>query len=898
MLNLRNFRIRPRLMMATVGALALMIVFVTISLLSLTSISDKVDRIANNNIKTTELAVGMRTRALQIGTHVRTALLFEEIEKQVGEEKKVSADLIAYMESENQIGSTSVSASGKEVYDRIVLARKEAEGSSSRIFVLIKAGNRPEIEDHFFKDFLPKMQAWFDQTEEMVKLQKDNNIRDVAEIDTVKSRVQTTMLLLIGLAVIIMIPAGIWVTRQITGPLGTAVTVADAVAAGNLDNTIDVSGSDEAAHLMSALSRMQSDIKARSEAERKVANEALRIKVALDGTSNSVMVADPDGVIVYCNAAALEMMRLAEADIRKDLPAFRASSILGSNFDIYHKNKTHQRNMLAALKGVHRAQITVGGRAFKLVASPILNERNDRLGTVVEWTDRTAEVAVEDEVSTIISAAAAGDFSRRIDASEMTGFFRLISIGINDLLEVNGRALEEVGAMLTRLSQGDLTSKISTEYQGVLGRLKDDANVTVDNLQEIIFSIKSATDAINTAAQEIASGNQDLSGRTEQQASSLEETASSMDQLTSTVKQNADNARQANELADNAQRVAEKGGQVVGQVVETMGAIHQASTRISDIIGVIDGIAFQTNILALNAAVEAARAGEQGRGFAVVATEVRNLAQRSAAAAKEIKGLISDSVDKVQTGGRLVDQAGQTMSEVVASIQRVAKIMADISHASREQTAGIEQVGLSVSQMDEMTQQNAALVEQAAAAAESLEEQARNLAESVSVFRLSGGLMVQGQQEVAGLDFDGAIAAHGKWKQRLIDYVNCGGEQLDPVVVGRDDQCALGCWIHGDGRALRGNAKYTELKGEHAGFHRCAADVIRTQLAGNSEGALAQISGEFSNRSARVIGLLENMRGGGKSANPKQLAAAIPKSSSNVKMPALAAPDEDEWEEF
>jgi methyl-accepting chemotaxis protein len=224
--------------------------------------------------------------------------------------------------------------------------------------------------------------------------------------------------------------------------------------------------------------------------------------------------------------------------------------------------------------------------------------------------------------------------------------------------------------------------------------------------------------------------------------------------------------------------------------------------------------------------------------------------------------------------------------------------MSDISYASREQTAGIEQVGLAVSQMDEMTQQNAALVEQAAAAAESLEEQARSLAESVAVFRLSGGLVIQGQSDLSGLDFDGAISAHGKWKQRLLDYVAGGGEQLDPVVVGRDDQCALGCWIHGDGRALRGNAQYTELKGEHAGFHRCAADVIRTQLAGNSDGARAQISGEFSNRSARVIGLLESMRGGGKSAPPKQLAAAIPKSSSSVKMPALVAPDDDEWEEF
>ena len=272
----------------------------------------------------------------------------------------------------------------------------------------------------------------------------------------------------------------------------------------------------------------------------------------------------------------------------------------------------------------------------------------------------------------------------------------------------------------------------------MLGQLKDDANSTVDHLREIVGQIKDATDAINTAAKEIAMGNQDLSSRTEEQASSLEETASSMEELTSTVKQNADNARQANDLADGAQQVAERGGEVVGQVVETMSAIHQSSSKIADIIGVIDGIAFQTNILALNAAVEAARAGEQGRGFAVVATEVRNLAQRSAAAAKEIKGLISDSVDKVEAGNKLVDQAGRTMAEVVASIKRVARIMSDISGASREQTVGIEQVSLAVSQMDEVTQQNAALVEEAAAAAESLEEQAQTLAQVGSVFKVGG----------------------------------------------------------------------------------------------------------------------------------------------------------------
>jgi methyl-accepting chemotaxis protein len=287
------------------------------------------------------------------------------------------------------------------------------------------------------------------------------------------------------------------------------------------------------------------------------------------------------------------------------------------------------------------------------------------------------------------------------------------------------------------MADGDLTRSITTDYQGTFGQLKDDANTTVARLQEIVGQIKEATDLINTAAKEIASGNQDLSSRTEEQASSLEETASSMEQLTSTVKQNADNARQANELAGNAQQVAIKGGEVVGQVVDTMSAIHQSSSKIADIIGVIDGIAFQTNILALNAAVEAARAGEQGRGFAVVATEVRNLAQRSAAAAKEIKGLISDSVEKVETGNKLVDQAGRTMEEIVTSIKRVARIMGDISDASREQSSGIEQVSLAVSQMDEVTQQNAALVEEAAAAAESLEEQAHNLAQAVSVFSLA-----------------------------------------------------------------------------------------------------------------------------------------------------------------
>lgn len=287
------------------------------------------------------------------------------------------------------------------------------------------------------------------------------------------------------------------------------------------------------------------------------------------------------------------------------------------------------------------------------------------------------------------------------------------------------------------IASGDLSYKIEVGRSDEIGALLVSLQQMQENLLDTVLKIKRGTEAITIASREIAAGNVDLSNRTESQASSLEETASSMEELTSMVKQNADNARQANQLVVSTSGVAVKGGSVVGQVVVTMGAIKDSSRKIVDIIGVIDGIAFQTNILALNAAVEAARAGEQGRGFAVVASEVRNLAQRSASAAKEIKTLISDSVEKVNQGSQLVDEAGKTMGEIVTSVQHVADIMSEITAASQEQSGGIEQVNRAIAQMDEMTQQNAALVEQAAAAAESMEEQALELAETVDIFKIA-----------------------------------------------------------------------------------------------------------------------------------------------------------------
>ncbi|WP_371920632.1 methyl-accepting chemotaxis protein [Pseudomonas sp. HMWF032] len=460
-----------------------------------------------------------------------------------------------------------------------------------------------------------------------------------------------------------------------------------------------------------------------------------RIKSALDNVSSNVMIADNERNIIYMNRTVTAMMQNVESDLRKVLPTFEAKRLLGGSIDQFHKKPEHQKHLLATFTSTFNTQIEVGGRTFALIANPVFSDSGERLGAVVEWNDRTLEVAVEREVADLVNAAADGDFSRRLELGNKAGFLLNLATGLNQLVETADRGLQDVVRMLGALAQGDLTLRITDQYQGTFGQLKDFSNETAVSLSRMLGQIRESADTIYTAANEISVGNTDLSSRTEEQASSLEETASSMEELTSTVKLNADNARQANSLAMNASEVASDGGQLVERVVQTMSSINDSSRKISDIIGVIDGIAFQTNILALNAAVEAARAGEQGRGFAVVAAEVRNLAQRSAAAAKEIKTLISDSVDKVETGNTLVAQAGKTMTEIVTAIKRVTDIMAEIAAASAEQSSGIEEVNGAVSQMDEMTQQNAALVEQAAAAAESLLEQATSMTETVAIFK-------------------------------------------------------------------------------------------------------------------------------------------------------------------
>jgi len=506
----------------------------------------------------------------------------------------------------------------------------------------------------------------------------------------------TAVMTATGGGVVVLVLALSWlIGNRITGPLRQATAVAESIANGKLDSRIGAQAQDEPGRLLVSMSRMQTQLHEVIAGQREMASRH----------------------------------DAGQTSYRMDERAFPGEYGL-----MVHETNTlvgaHVQTMSAVLDVVQR--YAVGDLSADIARYP-----GEKAG-ITETVDavKTNLGSINAEIKRLAGAAAAGDFSQRGDASRFDHDFAVMIANLNAMTQVSDENLGKLSQLLSAIAEGDLTARMHGDFQGVFATMRDDANATVAQLTQIVGQIQNAAGSINLAAGEIATGNSDLSRRTEQQAANLEETAASMEELTSTVRQNAEHARQANQLAIGAHTVASQGGSVVGEVVSTMAAIQTSSRKIAEIISVIDGIAFQTNILALNAAVEAARAGEQGRGFAVVASEVRTLAQRSASAAKEIKGLIDDSVGKVDEGSQLVNQAGATMGEIVASVQRVTDIMAEISAASQEQSVGIEQVNQTVTQMDETTQQNAALVEEATAAARQMEEQATQLSDAVSIFRL------------------------------------------------------------------------------------------------------------------------------------------------------------------
>ena len=456
-----------------------------------------------------------------------------------------------------------------------------------------------------------------------------------------------------------------------------------------------------------------------------------RIRTALDVSRSNVMLADGNYNIIYMNGALQHMLCEAEVEIRKAMPSFESSKLMGMNMEVFHKS-----HALDSLTGTYEARFAIGSQKFMIVATAVLDEDGKRNGVVIEWKNETVEKAIEEEVDGIVKAALDGDFSRRVPLEGKSGFMLNLATSMNGLCHNVAETTADFADLLGAMADGDLVRRITADYLGVFAQLKDDANRMADQLTETISEIKAVGREVVNAAAEISTSTTDLSQRTEEQAASLEQTSASMEEMSATVKKNAENALQANQLTSGSRDIADKGGQVVAKAVDAMARIEESSRKISDIIGVIDEIARQTNLLALNAAVEAARAGEAGRGFAVVASEVRSLAQRSSQAAKDIKDLITNSSSQVQEGVGLVNQTGSSLTGILASIKQVADIVAEIASASQEQSTGIDQINKALTQMDEVTQQNSALVEENAASAKTLEQQSETMNEKVAFFKL------------------------------------------------------------------------------------------------------------------------------------------------------------------
>jgi methyl-accepting chemotaxis protein len=685
-------------------ALGFGIVIVLLFIILIIGISNMANMMSNTKVIVTDRYVKVRmahkleTNTLDIARQLRNLVIQNEPEKQ-----KQAEELIAKDREENKgvldkLVKIMNTPKGIELVDAIVQSRSKLQELYGPYFDLVKYDHK-SATDYLYTQIAPKITAFtksIDDLNEYLSLQMDESVA-LTETEYSSSKILMSSIGL--LSILLSVGIALWIIRNLQKQLGgepdIAAKTALAVAHGNLGVKIELKDGDTSS-IMAAMKQMQDSLNGFVAAQ-----SAMSIKHKDGWISDRMDVTKFPGTY---GEMAVELNELVASHIAVKMRVVEVISRYAKGDFTLDMDK---------LPG-EKAKITTAVDGVKIA---LLN--------------------ISREIKMLAEAASQGDFSKRGNEAQFEFMFQEMLRDLNKLTETCDVGFNDVVRVAKALANADLTQTINTNYPGLFGQTKDAVNATVDNLQKLVSDVKVSVDSIGTASKEIASGNIDLSQRTEEQASSLEETAASMEELTSTVRQNAASAKQANQLAHNASTIAQKGGSVVQQVVGTMTSINDSSRKIVDIISVIDGIAFQTNILALNAAVEAARAGEQGRGFAVVAAEVRNLAQRSAAAAKEITTLIGDSVQKVEVGTKLVDDAGKTMEEIVNAVKRVTDIMSEISAASNEQSQGIEQVNRAITQMDEVTQQNAALVEEAAAAAESLEEEAQSLTRSVSVFKLS-----------------------------------------------------------------------------------------------------------------------------------------------------------------
>ena len=548
---------------------------------------------------------------------------------------------------------------------------------------------------------------------------------------------QFSNLLLVSLVIAILFAVSIaaWVIRSTLRKLGADPTdligIANSVANGDYSKDLTQYKNDN--NILASMANMQGELIQRNNNDKEVMADMARLSQGLNQLKTPVIIAGPALEVTFINNSMKQWISDHLSDVKSIHPSANADNML--NTPVLNLFGNNLRQQIESLSDKHFCELQIGSRILEITFSPILTQSRERVGTAVEMLDVTRTRAVMIEVDNIVNAAEKGRLTDRINMADKRGVNRNLCQNINELLDVTSGFVSDVKDFAKAIASGDLNRTITTEYQGTFDDVKSDANLSIEQLKDVMTKITVVATNVETAAREINSGNVDLSQRTERAAASLEETSSSMEEMTASVSKTAENSIKAHKLAVAARNEAEKGGSVVGDAVEAMDGINESSRKIADIIGVIDDIAFQTNLLALNASVEAARAGEQGRGFAVVASEVRNLAGRSATAAKEIKDLIEDSVKRVENGAKLVNESGRTLTDIVSQVKKVTDIVSEISSASQEQSEGISMVNTAITNLDEATQQNAALVEQASAASHSTTAQTDDLVELIRFFK-------------------------------------------------------------------------------------------------------------------------------------------------------------------
>jgi PAS domain S-box-containing protein len=728
--TLRNLKTRPKLLLSfgLVGMLSLAVGLLSIN--GIDKLNERMNVIYKVNLTSLKLLGDLHGRTERMSALVAWHILAHDsasVAKWNQEITKLDEEIDRFV---TEYQPLIVAQSEREIYERFKTSWTEYKEIRAKVL---------RLSVNFSKDAAAELQGT-ELAEKLVDLlgaieglTHENEIQAKETFDTsldMASTLHTTNMVIVCVGLFLGLLLGWLISRSVSGGLNDILKAAQALGAGNLTARSSITTTDDIGGLAQAFNRMgeqiESNVKESLESKHKMA--------ALD-RAEGVIEFNTDGTIITANQNFLSFLNYTLDEVKGHHQRMFADSAYAASAEYQTFWAKLNRGEFDA--GVYR-RIGKGGKEVWIQASynPILDGAGKVSKIVAFATDITGQKQAQNEVEKLIKAAAMGNLSDRINTEPFQGSAKDLTSSFNQLLDAVVTPLHEAQGVLTALASGDLTKQMTGGYQGEFEQMKTSLNMAITQLTQTVSLVRGAVEAVTAGAEEISKGSDDLAQRTSQQAGALEETSASMEEMTSTVKQNADNSKQANQLAIAARDIANKGGTVTTRAVEAMGEINKSSKQIADIITVIDEIAFQTNLLALNAAVEAARAGEHGRGFAVVAAEVRNLAQRSATAAKEIKGLINESIQRVTDGTELVNQSGKTLEEIVGSVKRVTDIIAEISAASQEQATGIDQVNKAIMQMDEGTQQNAALVEETASASQSMKEQAKELMRQVEVFKI------------------------------------------------------------------------------------------------------------------------------------------------------------------